>query len=198
MLVLSGAPHFCAGVEIADHIPEKAVAMLAAIHGFLRALLEFPALTIAKIRGACLGGGAEIALACDFTFAADDAQAGYPEITLSCFPPAAAVLLPPAVGSVRAMDLVCSGRTISGREAAGIGIFTRAVAPVRLDAEVERYLAQILSRSSPALAAVRDLVRLPKRKVFDAGIAESERRYREVARAPELAQAVECFLNRKS
>ena len=60
----------------------------------LRALVETPAVTLASVSGACLGGGAEIVAACDLVLVAEDARIGFPEIRLACFPPAAAVLLP--------------------------------------------------------------------------------------------------------
>ena len=92
VLVLSGLPRaFSAGVEIAEHVPESAAIerMLAAMRGLLAALVETPAVTVSVVSGSCLGGGAEIAAACDFVLTDDEARIGFPEIRLGCFPPAA-------------------------------------------------------------------------------------------------------------
>ena len=100
--------------------------MLAAMRGLLAALVETPAVTVSVVSGSCLGGGAEIAAACDFVLTDDEARIGFPEIRLGCFPPAAAVLLPARVGEARAVEWILTGKTFSGREAAQAGFATRA------------------------------------------------------------------------
>ena len=67
-------------------------------------------MTAALVRGRCLGGGFEIALACDFIFAEESAVFGLPEIALGVFPPAASALLPPRVGTARATSAIISGK----------------------------------------------------------------------------------------
>lgn len=97
LLVLTGLPAaFSAGVDVAEHAPEAAAiaTMLAAMREVLEALVASPAVTLAAVQGACLGGGAEIVAACDLVLLADDARVGFPEIRLACFPPGAAALLP--------------------------------------------------------------------------------------------------------
>ena len=98
----------------------------------LNALVETPAVTIASVSGACLGGGAEIASACDLVLVADDARIGFPEIRLACFPPGAAALLPLRIGEARAADWILTGRTLSGREAAHAGFAARSVSAAEL------------------------------------------------------------------
>ena len=90
LLVLRGLPRaFSAGVEVAAHAPEPDLieGMLAAMRRVLCALVETPAVTLAAVSGACLGGGAEIVAACDLVLVAEDARIGFPEIRLACFPP---------------------------------------------------------------------------------------------------------------
>jgi len=196
-IVFSGDPHFCAGVSIADHVPEKIESMLAAMHGFLRALLEAPAFTIARVTGACLGGGAEIALACDFVYAAEDARIGFPEIGLACFPPAGAVLLPAAIGGPAAADWLATGRTISGREAERAGFASRCASGAALAGAVEMVVAEMETRSAAALRELAAVVRSPKRRLFEDSIAASEEAYRRLATSPELAEAVAAHAARK-
>jgi len=196
-LVITGEPHFCAGVAIEDHVPERIGAMLDAFHGFLRAILAFPAPTIARIAGACLGGGAEIALACDLVFAAEDARIGFPEIGLACFPPAAAVLLPGAIGRSAAADWVLSGTIVSGREAERKGFAGRVFPRERLEEGVTQFAAELAGRSRPAVSAALAVLRAPRRALFDRSIGAAEEAYARLSRSPELAEAVARFRDRK-
>jgi cyclohexa-1,5-dienecarbonyl-CoA hydratase len=196
-LVITGEPHFCAGVAIEDHVPERIGAMLDAFHGFLRAILAFPAPTIARIVGACLGGGAEIALACDLVFAAEDARIGFPEIGLACFPPAAAVLLPGAIGQSAAADWVLSGTIASGREAERRGFAGRVFPRERLEEGVAQFAAELAGRSRPAVTAALAVLRAPRRALFDRSIGAAEEAYARLSGSPELAEAIARFRDRK-
>jgi cyclohexa-1,5-dienecarbonyl-CoA hydratase len=196
-LVITGNPHFCAGVAIEDHVAERIDAMLGSFHGFLRAILAFPAPTIARVSGACLGGGAEIALACDLVFAAEDARIGFPEIGLACFPPAAAVLLPEAIGRNSAADWVLSGRIVSGREAERRGLAARVFPRKRLDEAVARFTTELAGRSRIAANEAAFLLRAPKRTLFDRSIGDAEKAYARLAASPDLAEAIRRFRDRK-
>ena len=104
VLVLSGLPRaFSAGVSVAEHFPDpKAIEeMLAGMRSALNALVRTPAVTVAAVSGACLGGGAELAAACDVVLTTEDSRIGFPEIRLACFPPGAAALLPVRIGGAR-------------------------------------------------------------------------------------------------
>ena len=82
-VVLTGAgKSFSVGVDVADHTPDKVEAMLAKFHAVVRALVATKKVTIAAVRGHCLGGGAELAMVCDIVYTADDAGWGFPEIKL--------------------------------------------------------------------------------------------------------------------
>ncbi len=192
-LVVTGRPSFSAGVDVADHVPEKVDEMLAAIHGLLAALLEAPFPTLAAVRGACLGGGAEIALCCDLLFAADDARIGFPEITLACFPPAAVLLLPAVAGPARAAELIFSGEAISGREAAEAGLASRSVPESRLDAVSLAFLRNLASRSPGAVDGAFRLLREPRRLAFEEGRTRAEAAYRGLAGGADLGRAIEEF-----
>lgn len=196
LLVLTGLPRaFSAGVDVAEHAPEPAAidAMLAAMRRALTALCETPAVTLAAVSGACLGGGAEIVCACDLVLVADDARIGFPEIRLACFPPGAAVLLPLRIGEARAADWILSGETRSGREAAEVGFAARSVEARRLGAEVERVAARILQASPGALAAVLPLLRRARRDALAHELPAAEDAYRGLAGSEDLARAVREF-----
>ncbi len=196
VLVITGLPRaFSAGVSVPEHDPEPlAIArMLSAMGRVLRALVEAPAVTLAAVSGACLGGGAEIASACDLVLAAADARIGFPEIRLACFPPGAVALLPARIGEARARDWILTGRVLSGREAAQAGFASRAPEPGLLPQEADRLATDLLRHGATALEAARDLLRAERRQALERSLPQAEAAYRKLAGDPALRAAVREF-----
>lgn len=121
-------PHFSYGASVEEHLPGQCAAMLAGLHGLVLRMIEFPVPLLVVVRGQCLGGGLEVALAGHLMFVAPDARLGQPEMKLGVFAPAASCLLPELIGPVRSLDLLVSGRSITGAEAAAMGIAHEAAA----------------------------------------------------------------------
>lgn len=128
VLLDAEGPHFSFGASVEEHLPGQCVAMLAALHGLVLRMIEFPVPLLVAARGQCLGGGLEVALAGHLLFVAPDATLGQPEMKLGVFAPAASCLLPELIGPVRSLDLLVSGRSITGTEAAAMGIAREAAA----------------------------------------------------------------------
>jgi cyclohexa-1,5-dienecarbonyl-CoA hydratase len=151
--VLLGAegPHFSFGASVEEHLPDQCAAMLASLHALILAMLEFPAPILVAVRGQCLGGGLEVALAGGPIFTAPDAQLGQPEMKLGVFAPAASCLLPYRIGQPAAEDLLLSGRSVSGDEAMAMGLAQRVAADP--DAAALAYFEQQLAGKSAASLA---------------------------------------------
>ncbi|HEU0199203.1 MAG TPA: cyclohexa-1,5-dienecarbonyl-CoA hydratase [Burkholderiaceae bacterium] len=115
-------PHFSFGASVEEHLPDRCAAMLKSLHALILSMLEFPVPILVAVRGQCLGGGLEVALAGSLIFAAPDAQFGQPEMKLGVFAPAASVLLPYRVNQPTAEDLLFSGRSIDARQAQAAGL----------------------------------------------------------------------------
>lgn len=110
---------------------------------------NFPLPVIARINGYALGGGAEIALGCDFRIASENAVLGLPEIRLGIIPGYGGTQrLPRLIGLARAKELILTGDRVSAREAFELGMVNRVVPRERLDAEV-RALVEKLSKRPP-------------------------------------------------
>jgi len=122
--VLLGAegPNFSFGASVEEHLAERCAAMLASLHALVLSMLSFPAPILVAVRGQCLGGGLEVALAGGPIFASRDAQFGQPEMKLGVFAPAASVLLPYRMNQPAAEDLLFSGRSIGADEALAQGL----------------------------------------------------------------------------
>lgn len=122
VLLEAEGPHFSFGASVEEHLPESCADMLRALHALVITMLEYPVPVLVAIRGQCLGGGLEVAMAGHHLFAAPDANLGQPEMQLGVFAPAASCLMPERIGQSRADDLLLSGRSVSGETALEIGL----------------------------------------------------------------------------
>ena len=122
VLLDAEGPHFSFGASVEEHLPGQCAAMLEGLHRLVLRMVEFPVPLLVAVRGQCLGGGLEVALAGHLMFVAPDASLGQPEMKLGVFAPAASCLLPELIGPVRSLDLLVSGRSVTGAEAAAMGI----------------------------------------------------------------------------
>jgi cyclohexa-1,5-dienecarbonyl-CoA hydratase len=127
VLIDAEGPHFSFGASVEEHLPGRYREMLRGFHALLLRLVGAPVPVLVAVRGQCLGGGLELALAGHLIFVAPDATLGQPEMKLGVFAPAASCLLPEIIGPMRAADLLWSGRSISGAEAAAMGMASLCV-----------------------------------------------------------------------
>lgn len=122
VLIDHEGPHFSFGASVEEHMPDQVAAMLSTLHGLVLDLLAYPLPVMVAARGQCLGGGLEVACAGHMLFVHPATQLGQPEIQLGVFPPAASCLLPEKMPLGAAEDLLLSGRSIDGAEAARLGL----------------------------------------------------------------------------
>jgi enoyl-CoA hydratase/carnithine racemase len=141
IVITGGTRLFAAGADIAQLAdPSQRKVLLDAFRATFDALAAIPCATIAAVRGFALGGGLELALACDFRFVASDATLGQPEALLGLIPGAGGTQrLTRLVGPSHAKDLVMTGRAISADEAARIGLVNRVCEPEDVLAEAVEY-----------------------------------------------------------
>ena len=195
-LIQSAAPHaFSAGVDVKIHTPEKAPRMLRRFHDLISDIDKGDTVFIALVDGACLGGGFELALACDFVFSTKRSEFGFPEIDLGCFPPVAAALLP-RLSPTAASDLVLTGRRFDATEAHHLGLIHQATdeAPVL----ARRMTETLLSKSGHALAQARRGLRLSGRASLSAALTRTERLYeRKVVPSLDAAEGVAAFIEKR-
>ncbi|MGB7584874.1 MAG: enoyl-CoA hydratase/isomerase family protein [Terriglobales bacterium] len=199
-VVFSGAGKcFSAGVDVAAHTPDKVHEMLAKFHGVIHTIVNSHKVTIASVHGNCLGGGAEIAAVCDLVYTSDSATWGFPEIKLGCYPPVAATVLSAVIGQKRAADLILTGRSITGREAADMGLANRAVP----DAEVEKAAQEALDRlaklSPAALALTKKAIYVWDAIHFHKGLAHAEGIYLdELMKTEDVREGINAFLEKRA
>ena len=195
----AGEEAFSAGSAVQDHAPERARAMLTTFHRALAALRRLPAVTIAVVRGHCLGGGMELAACCDMVLAADDSRFGQPEVDLGCFPPAAAALYPGRLGTGRTLDLLLTGRLLDCAEAERLGLVTWNVPAANLAAKVEEIGGRLTSKSAAVTRRIKRAVQAAEGRGFLDALAEAERLYLEDLLGTEDArEGIAAFLAKRS
>ncbi|TAM35437.1 MAG: cyclohexa-1,5-dienecarbonyl-CoA hydratase [Burkholderiaceae bacterium] len=169
-------PHFSFGASVEEHLAEHCARMLASLHALIVAMLEFPVPILVAVRGQCLGGGLELALAGGPIFAAHDAKFGQPEIKLGVFAPAASVLLPYRLKQPAAEDLLLSGRSIGAQEALTLGL----VQHLAVDPEVaalDYFVSHFAGSSAAAQACALKAARTPMQRDVRSRLAEVEQLY---------------------
>jgi enoyl-CoA hydratase len=160
VLIITGAGEtaFVSGADINDIRARKGPDGLAAINSsFFAAVERFPRPTIAAINGYALGGGCELALACDIRVAADTAKFGQPELGLGIIPAAGATQrLPRTIGLGRAKHLILTGEVIDAKQALEIGLVTAIMPASQLQIRA-RELAKKILRHGPLAARLAKL-----------------------------------------
>jgi enoyl-CoA hydratase/carnithine racemase len=172
--------------------------MLLKFHAVVRALISSKKVTIAAVHGHCFGGGAELALVCDMVYTTTSAQWGFPEIKLGCYPPAACTALSALAGQKRAAELILTGRTISGTEAAHIGLANRAVPDEDLNSTIDQTLDELLKLSSAALAVTKKAIYAWDTIHFDKGLARAEKIYlEELMKTKDAHEGIRAFIEKR-
>jgi cyclohexa-1,5-dienecarbonyl-CoA hydratase len=192
----AGEKAFCVGTDVRDHFPERAPHMLCEFHALIRAVLCAPQLTLAVVRGHCLGGGMELAIACDFIVASPGARFGQPEIKLGAFPPVAAALLPHLIGEKKALEMILIGEPVSAQEAHRLGLVNRVADD--LENEAEQFSQALLASSSRVAELARRAARVTSRQAFESALREAERIYlEELLPTEDAREGLQAFLEKR-
>jgi enoyl-CoA hydratase len=197
-IALSGAgPRaFSSGVHtgvFADLTVEGARDFITELGDVTATIRRAPVPTVCVIRGYCLGGAMEIAMACDLRVVATDAVFGMPEIAVGIPSVLDAALLEQYVGLSRSREILLTGDLYPVGELAASGFANRLVAPEDLQAAAEHLLHRLASHSGPAMRAQKRLFRTWQEVGLDAGIAASIGEFAETFAHPETARRVSAY-----
>ncbi len=200
LLTMTGAgPDFSFGASIVEHAPDRIAGALPDFNAFILDLLQLPMPTAALVRGRCLGGGLEVALACDFIFAEESATIGLPEVAIGACAPIASVLLPARIGAARATSALLTGHTRPARHWQADGLVEAVWPDGTMEAECGRWYADSLGRLSAE--ALRHAVVAARREVLlaaERSLARNERLYLDsLAKTHDAAEGVAAFLAKR-
>ncbi len=195
----AGTRAFAAGADIAELVEQTPESLAASegIRGWDRvAAARTP--TIAAVRGYALGGGCELAMACDLLVAGSDAVFGQPEIKLGIIPGGGGTQrLTRAIGAVRAMELVLTGRPIHAEEAARIGLATRVVPADETLATALDLAAEIAALPAGAVRAAKAAVRAAAELPLASGIALEGTLFRQLFGTADQREGMGAFLEKR-
>lgn len=198
VLLLTGAGdrHFCGGADLRETTPETAKERPAFGRDPITHFEDFSKPVIAVINGAAMGGGCELAIACDFRFMAEEAKIGVPEILFGALPAGGGTQrLPRIVGMAKAKELIFTGRHLSGQEALAIGLVTAISPQKELMARAEAFAReQLIPRAHYALATAKLLVTRALDMDLASGLAFERRTTMTMASPSEIAQAREAAM----
>ena len=157
VVITGGERIFAAGADISEFGgQDEAGPITAAFHGTLDAIAALPRFVIASVSGYALGGGCELALACDYRIAGPRAVFGQPEILLGIIPGAGGTQrLARLVGPSKAKDIVYTGRFVDANEALAIGLVDEVTAPDDVYAAARRWAERFATGATRALAAAK-------------------------------------------
>ncbi len=198
LVVAAEGKAFSAGVAVEEHTADLVEEMLEAFHGVIRLLRNFPALTVAAVQGAALGGGCEVATVCDIVVAAEGARFGQPEIAVGVFPPVAAVTFPTLIGRSKALELLLTGEALAATEAARLGLIARAVPADALEAEVKGLIGRLGDKSAAVLRLAKRAVLQGLGQPFEAALEQAEAIYlKELMPTADAAEGLRAFLEKR-
>ncbi|HZI47604.1 MAG TPA: enoyl-CoA hydratase-related protein [Pyrinomonadaceae bacterium] len=169
----AGDKAFIAGADIAEFAGRSALQQRAIMmeRGLFNAIDTFPKPVIAMVNGYCLGGGCELALACDIRIASDTASFGQPEINLGIIPGGGGTQrLPRLVGEGKAMEMILTGEIIKAEEAFRCGLVNQVVPADQLEARTMEVANRIAEKSPIALRLAKEAVKLASRSNLDEGL----------------------------
>ena len=196
---------FCAGADLVamQEAFSDDTSLRSYLTGFneaLFALEELPIPTIALVHGHALAGGLELLLACDLVIVAEDARIGDQHINFGLMPGGGSTQrLPRKTGRQRAMELLFTGRWLTGREAVAVGLALRAVPAEQLDHELDLLLVDITNKSRDALGWIKSAVRQGQNLPLRDGVAQEVMTFAHyVATSPHPNEGIQAFREKRT
>lgn len=202
VIITGGEEIFCAGADIAE-IEEATTAELVYKHARQFQLLfdqieSLPQPVIAAVSGYALGGGCELALACDFRIASETARFGLPEIKIGAFPAGGGTQrLPRLIGAAKAKEMIFTGEPISAEEALSLGLVMKVVPQGRLLEEAKGFASKLAALPRLALEASKRLINRGLEIDLTSALQLEARLLGTLAATHDLKEGTQAFLEKR-
>ena len=198
IITAAGEKAFSAGASVQDHMGDKVETMLAVFHECFRILNRLELVSVALIRGAALGGGCELALACDLILVSEKARFGQPEIALGVFPPVAAYQLSRQIAPRRGLEMLLTGDPIDAQSALQLGLVNAVFADGEFERKAEEWLGRITRHSASSLRLAKRAFKLAAGEDFPSKLHMVERLYLdELMRTEDANEGLRAFLEKR-
>ena len=202
-VVLTGGEEiFCAGADISE-IEGTASAEDAYTHArefqiLFDQLETLPQPVVAAVSGYALGGGCELALACDFRVASETARFGLPEIKIGAFPGGGGTQrLPRLIGAAKAKEMILIGDPITAEQALAVGLVMRVTPKAKLMEEAHAFAAKLASLPRLALQASKMLINRSQEMDLTSGLELEARTFGGIAHTHDLAEGTKAFMEKR-
>ena len=190
---------FSAGVDVGDHMGDKAPKMIKEFHDIFRKLNKLKCPTIASIKGAALGGGCEIAIFCDMVLTSDKAKFGQPEIKVGVFPPIAVLAFPQIIGNKKAFELIILGEIIDAKEAHRLGISNHIFPAELFEQEFAKFIESFNDKSTIVLQYTKKAFIKALEIDFETKLDEIEEFYlKELMATHDANEGLQAFLEKRA
>lgn len=195
----AGEKAFSAGASVHDHIGDRVKTMLQLFHDCFRMLYRTEVITISVVKGLALGGGCELALACDLVIANDRAKFGQPEINLGVFPPVAAYQMSRNVMPRQGLELLLTGNPIDAATASTLGILNAVFNSTEFDERAEEWIGRLQKQSASSMRLTKRAFRMAAADDFDARIAAIEKMYLEdLMTTHDANEGLQAFIDKRA
>ena len=190
--------HFSFGASVPEHLPGQVQGMLRRFHEMILTVVDSSVMTLAAVRGQCLGGGLELVSVCHRVFAHRDAKMGQPEIVLGVLAPVASVVLPTRVGRANAEDLCLTGRSVSAADGLAMGLVDEVVEADPMEAALAYARTHLLPKSAASLRLAVRAVRTDLRTRLLMELPALERLYLdELMATADAEEGLRAFLEKR-
>jgi len=202
VVIITGAGDkaFIAGADIAEFADRTAISQREIMleRGLFNAVDTFPKPIIAMVNGYCLGGGCEVALACDIRVASETASFGQPEINLGIIPGGGGTQrLPRLVGEGNAMEMILTGEIIDAQTAFNLGLVNHVVPADQLEIKTMEIANRIAEKSPIALRLAKEAIKLAARSNLDEGLRREVDLFALCFSSADKEEGVKAFLEKR-
>ena len=189
---------FSAGVDVADHTPDKVGLMIDVFDRLFLSMSELEKPIIGVINGAALGGGYEVVLFCDMVIASEKAKFGQPEIKVGVLPPIACYALPRLLPWPRAMEILLSGDIFTATEAQEMGLVNQVYPADEFAAGAEKFLQKFTTLSPIVLALAKKAALAGEGKNFTEGLQAIDHIYlKELMQTKDALEGLQSFMEKR-
>lgn len=199
VLIMGSIPGvFSGGVEIADHSRERVGELMADFSRVLRRLGAMSLPTVAALNGTTLGGGLELALACDMMIAVPHAKIGLPEIRLASIAFPGILMLQGRLPDKRIVEMLAGGEPMDGVEAHRLGLVNRLFDHDSFESQAMTFMGQFTRMSRPVLRLMMRTLKEARGQTLDTGFESASRIYMdELLRLEDADEGIEAFAQKR-
>ncbi len=200
MITGAGQKAFCAGADLGRPMGGDDQSVINAFAGYaalLKRLAGFPKPTVARVNGSCVAGGTGFMLACDIVIATNVAKFGTPEVNVGLFPMMIGALIFRNVLKKKAMEMILLGEKITAEDALEMGMITRAVAPEKLDEEVNKVLDTLTSKSPIGMKIGKEAFYEVADMPFEAALDILSKKLLDVAATEDAVEGITAFIEKR-